>query len=124
VLLGAEVVVVVASAQGRLDHTLANLLALAAPAYRSVRVVALVDDATVRPVWTSATWATQPGDLVTLLPVGGPADGVRTTGLAYPLRGETLDPGTSRGVSNVAESTDVVVALDAGVLLAIHQRPE
>ena len=43
----------------------------------------------------------EPGELLTLLAVNGPAEGVTTEGLAYPLRGETLEPGSSRGVSNV-----------------------
>ena len=34
-----------------------------------------------------------PGDLLTLLPVHGPAEGVTTDGLEYPLRGETLPAG-------------------------------
>ena len=43
----------------------------------------------------------EPGELVSLLAVNGPAEGVTTEGLAYPLRGETLEPGSTRGVSNV-----------------------
>ena len=124
VQLGADLVIVVASTEGRLDHTLANLLVLAASAYRHQRLVALVDEATVRPIWDACEWSATPGDLVTLLPVGGPAQGVRTAGLQYPLRGETLPSGSSRGVSNVAEARLVRVALDSGVLLAIHQPPE
>ena len=38
-----------------------------------------------------------PGELLSLLPLGR-ADGVTTEGLAYPLRGETLEAGSSRGV--------------------------
>jgi thiamine pyrophosphokinase len=124
VQVGADLVIVVASTEGRLDHTLANLLVLAAPAYRHQRLVALVDEAAVRPIWDACEWSTTPGDLVTLLPVGGPAHGVRTAGLQYPLRSETLPSGSSRGVSNVAEAQLVRVALDSGVLLAIHQPPE
>ena len=40
------------------------------------------------------------GSLVTLLAAGGAAEGVTTDGLRYPLRGETLAPGSTRGVSN------------------------
>jgi len=63
-----------------------------------------------------------PGELLTLLPLGGPATGVRTEGLEYPLAGETLEPGTTRGVSNVFTSTGARVTLTDGVLLAV--RPE
>ena len=39
------------------------------------------------------TLAGTPGDIVSLLPVHGPAEGVTTSGLEYPLRGETLPGG-------------------------------
>jgi thiamine pyrophosphokinase len=40
--------------------------------------------------------------------------------MAYPLRGETLEPGSSRGVSNLFESDLVHISVDDGVLLAIR----
>jgi thiamine pyrophosphokinase len=64
-----------------------------------------------------------PGELVTLLAVGGPALGVTTEGLEYPLAGETLEPGSSRGVSNVFAAPAARVTLSAGVLLAIRPGP-
>ena len=57
--------------------------------------------------------------LVTLLAINGPAVGVVTEGLVYPLRGETLEPGSSRGVSNVFEAETGRVSLEQGVLLAV-----
>jgi thiamine pyrophosphokinase len=60
------------------------------------------------------------GELVTLMAVNGPAVGVRTEGLAYPLRGETLEPGSSRGVSNVFEQAAAKVSVEHGVLLAVR----
>ena len=48
----------------------------------------------------------EPGELLSLLALHGPAEGVTTEGLAYPLRGETLEPGSSRGVSNVFAADD------------------
>ncbi|MBS1195600.1 MAG: thiamine pyrophosphokinase, partial [Actinobacteria bacterium] len=61
-----------------------------------------------------------PGDLVTLLAVGGPATGVTTTGLRWPLLGETLTPGSTRGVSNQLVAATATVAVSTGVLVAIH----
>jgi thiamine pyrophosphokinase len=60
-----------------------------------------------------------PGDVCSLLPVGGPAAGVRTVGLRYPLRRETLYPGSTRGVSNELVLDTATVALDEGALLAV-----
>ena len=53
----------------------------------------------------------RPGQLVTILPLHGPAVGVRTEGLRYPLDDETLPEGTTRGVSNELVSDDAHVSL-------------
>jgi thiamine pyrophosphokinase len=114
-------VVVVTSVAGRLDHGLANLLLLGAPAYAALRIDAYVDDWLVSVVRDRAELTARPGGLVTILPVGGVAHGVFTERLRYPLRRETLDVGTTRGVSNVAEAASVVVGVEAGVLLVLRE---
>ncbi len=63
--------------------------------------------------------AGRPGDLVSLLPLGGDATGIWTTGLAYPLRGETLPFGIPRGISNVLTQPTATVRLRSGLLLAV-----
>lgn len=108
---------------GRLDHLLANALLLAAPAYAVVELVAHMGPARVTVVRTEATLLGRPGDLVTLLPAHGPACGVATRGLLYPLVGEDLQPGSTRGVSNEMTATHAVVRLASGVLLAIQPGP-
>jgi len=60
------------------------------------------------------------GSLVTLIPAGGPARGVTTAGLEYPLRGEDLPAGTSRGVSNVIAVAEPTVTLEHGALLVVQ----
>ena len=65
-----------------------------------------------------------PGDLLSLLPVHGAAEGVTTEGLEYPLRGETLPPGTSRGVSNVFAASEARITVERGCLLAVRPAPE
>jgi thiamine pyrophosphokinase len=62
----------------------------------------------------------QPGELVSLLPVGGDAEGVQTSGLAWPLKGETLRFGFSRGVSNEMTSSQARIEVESGTLLVIH----
>ena len=120
--LGARRTLLVASAQGRLDHLLASLLLLGSERYARLELDALVGDALVHVVRGERMLAGVPGELLTLLPLGGPATGVTTEGLEYPLAGETLEPGTTRGVSNVFTSNGARVTLTDGVLLAV--RPE
>jgi thiamine pyrophosphokinase len=45
---------------------------------------------------------------------------VATGGLLYPLVGEDLPAGTTRGVSNVFTGAEAAVSLSAGVLLAVQ----
>ena len=122
VALGASRVLVVASAEGRLDHLLSSLLLLTAERYARLELDALAGDALVHVVRGERRLEGSAGEVLTLVPVGGPATGVTTEGLEYPLAGETLEPGTTRGVSNVFIGTDARVAVASGVLLAI--RPE
>lgn len=117
---GATRVVVVGGHGGRLDHLLGNCLLLAAPSYAGVDVVARMGDATAHVVRSSTDLHGRPGELVSLLPVHGPARGVRTTGLLYPLHGEDLPVGSTRGVSNELARPEARVELDDGVLLAVQ----
>jgi thiamine pyrophosphokinase len=115
-------ILVLAGEGGRLDHQLSTLLLLASERYAGARVDALVGRAWVHVVRGARTLEGTTGELVSLLAVGGPAKGVTTMGLAYPLRGETLEAGTSRGISNVFATDTAHISVEDGVLLAI--RPE
>jgi thiamine pyrophosphokinase len=116
---GATTVRVLGVHGGRFDHYLANVLLLAAPRFAAVRIDAKIGDAHVTVVRDRADLSGAPGALCSLLPLGGPAVGVTTHELRYPLRQETLVPGSTRGVSNEFLGADAAVSLDAGVLLAI-----
>ena len=120
--LGATDLLVLGVGGGRLDHLLANALLLASPDYRRCRIQGIAGPARVHVVHggaPSTELTGEVGELVTLLAVGGPATGITTTGLTYALHGESLPAGTSRGVSNVVESTPATVELEDGVLLAV-----
>ena len=123
VALGASRVVLVASAEGRLDHLLGSLLLLAAERYAALELDALVGNALVHVVRGQRRLEGSAGELLTLLPLGGPAIGVTTEGLEYPLAGETLEPGTTRGVSNVFLTGLATVRVRSGTVLAIRPDP-
>jgi thiamine pyrophosphokinase len=116
---GATSIHVVGVGGGRLDHFLGNVLLLASPRYGGARVDAHVGDAHVVVVHDHAELEGGAGRLCSLLPLGGPADGVVTDGLRFPLHRETLQPGTTRGVSNEFLGSRATVELDAGVLVAV-----
>jgi thiamine pyrophosphokinase len=116
---GATAARVVGLGGGRLDHFVANLLLLASPRLTGCAVDAVVDGARLSVVRDHTTLTAAPGALCSLLPLGGPATGVETDGLRYPLRRETLAPGSTRGVSNEFLTTTASVDLTDGVLLAV-----
>lgn len=116
-------IVVLGGHGGRFDHWLANAFLLAAPWLADVRVVAWMGAVRVTVVRGPTPLSGRTGGLVSLLPVHGPAAGVRTEGLRYPLRGETLAVGTTRGVSNVFAASAASVSLTDGVLLAVQPGP-
>jgi len=120
----SEIVLVGAFGGERLDHELANALLLADGAHREIRLTAVRGVATVRALrgGASLTLGGSVGDLVTLLPVGGDAQGVRTAGLRYPLAGERLALGRSRALSNEVVGVPATVSCQEGVLLVIETK--
>jgi thiamine pyrophosphokinase len=113
-------IVVLGPDGGRLDHLLASTLLLAHPRYKSVPIEARLGPTRVTVIHNAAVLHGKPGDTVTLLPLHGPALGVTTTGLLYPLQNEDLPPGTTRGVSNELQTPPARVELTAGTLLALQ----
>jgi thiamine transport system substrate-binding protein len=104
---GSKRVIVIAGHGGRVDQSVANVLIIASRNYAMIEMHAVLDAALVSVVHGGGelTIEGRPGDTVTILPIHGDAEGVRTDGLEYPLVGETLPAGTTRGVSNVLSGT-------------------
>jgi thiamine pyrophosphokinase len=115
-----ERILVLGSAGGRLDHLFGSLLILAVEAYAGVQVDAQIGAAAVHVVRGERTLPGEPGELISLFAVHGPVSGVVTEGLVYPLRAETLEPGSSRGLSNVFAASEARISLECGVLLAVR----
>lgn len=113
-------VVVLAGIGDRLDHLFSAFLLLASPRYAGVELDAHIGRARAHVIRGERTLSGQPGELLSLFALHGSAVGVRTDGLAYPLDGETLEPGSSRGVSNVFASVRATIAVKRGVLVAIR----
>ena len=106
----------------RLDHALANIWLLAHPALAGVEARLLDGSARARLIAAPGTFQL-PGRLgatVSLLPVGGDAEGITTHGFRYPLRGESLRTGPARGLSNVRTAPDASVTFREGRLLVVE----
>ncbi|KAA3664287.1 MAG: thiamine diphosphokinase [Chloroflexi bacterium] len=105
---------------GRLDQTLANILLLTHPilAKRVVKLVTANETAWL--VTQSTKIIGNPGDIVSLIPLGGDVNIDQTTGLEWPLESEVLAFGLARGISNVMTASTASVAIKDGTLLCIH----
>ena len=121
---GADEVTILGGLGGvRIDHALTNvaLLEHAALAGRTAR---LYDERAARITLlrgpAEARLEGHVDDLVTLVPVGGSVAGVTTRDLHYPLRDETLEAGSSRGLSNVRTAPRAAVSVRSGRLLVIE----
>jgi thiamine pyrophosphokinase len=115
-----ERVLVLAGGGGRLDHLLGVLLLLGSDRYAGIEIDARIGTASVHVVRRLRVLRGSPGGTVSLFALHGPATGVRTHGLVYPLCGETLEPGSSRGLSNAFVDEEASIEVADGVLLAVR----
>ncbi len=121
---GFTAIRILAGLGGRTDQTLANLFLLTDPALENLDV--RIDDGREEAFRVGKETAVlgAAGDLISLVPVGIPAEGVTTDGLKFPLRGETLIPFRTRGISNQMLGERAAIKVENGVLLCIHTRSE
>jgi thiamine pyrophosphokinase len=122
---GARDIVVLGAFGDRIDMSLSNLLLLTHPNFRSVHIAYWYGKQTawlIRPPGDEIHG--QSGDTCSLIPLQGDAEGITTQELYYPLKDERLVFGPARGVSNVLTASIARVALDSGLLLAIHSPEE
>ena len=121
---GAGRILVVGSHEGRLDHLLGSMGLLASTA-RLVDEIVWTDGHTIVTACTPRHVTTirgGSGDRVSLVPNDSDAVGVTTVGLMWRLDNETLPIGTTRGISNVMDSTEASISVTDGTLLIIHER--
>lgn len=128
--LGCQEIVFLGALGGRLDHALANVELLVEAARNGVtaslvdgarRVYALVGGDTLSKGVPSHTLevAGRVGDYLSLLAVTPVVSGVWAEGVKYPLRGEDLYFGRTRGLSNEFMAERIGVRIGKGVLLVV-----
>jgi len=106
---------------GRLDHTLANVFLLLKGIPAGVPIELSSGAETARLVVDRIELkGAQIGEVLSLIPITEQAV-VRTVGLRYPLDGEALARGSSRGISNEIASLPASVHVEEGIILLIHR---
>lgn len=119
---GYKDIVIIGGTGTRLDHTLSNIFLLRQMLDRGVRgrivneynEIFLIDDCT--------EVKAEEGYYLTLLPLTSKVEGITTKGLYYPLKGETIEMGSTRGVSNCFVSQEAQISITSGVLMVIKTR--
>ena len=119
---GADEVIILGALGGRIDHTLANVLLLALPELRGVRVSLVDGQQEVTLIRGEGTIRGQVGDTVSLLPIAGDVEGITTRGLEYALHDGTLVFGRTRGVSNVLTAPTAHISVRRGALWCVHSK--
>ena len=117
---GAQSIDVLGALGGRWDHTLANVALLAHPALLGRRVRLLDTRQALYLVRDTATLSGRRGDTISLIPLGGEARGVSTSGLLYPLQDAVLRFDQARGISNVLLEPPARVQVREGLLLVVQ----
>lgn len=119
--IGVRDIVVLGAFGDRIDMSLSNLLLLSRPSFLSVHIECWYGRQTawlIRPPGDEIHG--QFGDILSLIPLEGDAEGITTHELYYPLNNEKLAFGPARGVSNVLTASVARVELGTGTLIAVH----
>jgi thiamine pyrophosphokinase len=119
---GAREILLLGATGDRLDHTLANVFLLGMPGLDRVpaKIVAGNTEIWLLRGGGELEIHGQPGDIVTLLPLGQDAIGIESQGLEWALHDDTLHFGPARGVSNVMTAAMARVALRRGLLVVFR----
>lgn len=117
-------VLVIAGLGGRIDQMFANILLLMHPKLRRRDISFKTEYQRIWLVEEQATIEGQPGDTVSLIPLGGDVYVESTQGLRWALQDEGLLFGPARGVSNVMLNEVATVTIREGHLLCVHTQRE
>lgn len=122
--LGGTELVILGALGARWDMSVANLMLLGADFLKEkkVRMVVENQEAVLLRPKEELSILGAPGDVLSLIPLGGDAEGISTSGLRYRLDREPLAFTATKGVSNQLISHEANVRLESGMLLCIHQR--
>jgi thiamine pyrophosphokinase len=117
---GCRELVILGGLGGRIDQTLGNIALLGLPQLAGLD--ARLEDGRdeIFLIRAERGVSGRPGEIVSLLPWGAPVRGIITRGLRYPLRGETLYPERSRGISNELIGDTATIQVEEGTLLCVH----
>ncbi len=118
--LHPDQILILAALGGRLDQTLANIALLSNPQLAAINIRIIDGVEEILFCRDQVQVEGRSGDIVSLLPWQGAAEGVFTENLKWHLHYETLYPEKTRGISNEMTADTASVQIKSGLLLIIH----
>ena len=113
---GADEITILGAFGGRVDQFIANILLLTRT--RHLRIADAANE-----MWIGSGLDViqgKKGDIVSLISLDKRVEGITTENLEYPLYDETLERGSTRGISNVMTGEHAQVMTSFGTLLIVH----
>jgi thiamine pyrophosphokinase len=116
---GVQEVSVLAGLGRRWDHSLANILLATLPKLEGLQITFWQGSQRLFLLQKEEKLHEIIGSRLSLIPLGAEVLAVRTRGLEFELKSETLSLGSSRGISNVVVNEEQKITHNAGLLLCI-----
>lgn len=106
----------------RMDHTIADILLLRYPAKKGIPAVLMDRTNEIYYLTDQLEIRGRAGEMLSILPLNGDLEGITAEGLEYPLCGDTLYYGKSRGVSNVMTKPVCRITVKSGEGIVLKSR--
>lgn len=118
--MGAQEIVLLGTQGKRFDHSLSNLYCGLKHVKRGVKIIHYGPECTVYLVCNQMSLQGRPGDLVSVLPLGGGAAGVCLKNFQYPLENVVLECDNPYAISNVLLEDSAQIQVEKGVVAVFH----
>lgn len=115
----AEILLVSALGGERFDQAFGNLMLLTITLRAGIPAKMIDERHRIYLMESEITVQGCPGETLSLFPLTAAVDHVKTEGLKYPLKGETLDFASTRGLSNELTGASARITAGPGLLLVI-----
>lgn len=122
--LGYTDITMIAALGGRIDHSLANIMLLALPEAKNIKLRILTEHQELLLIDHQLKIKEKQGTLISLLPLSEKVTGITTEGLLYKVPEQNFVMGNPNGISNVMTGTEAYIKVEQGLLLAIITQSE
>lgn len=119
--MGCDEITIIGGIGYRLDHTIANVHILADLVRRNIQGRIVDEHNEIFIIKGEKRVQGRPGCIISLIPFGGRAEGLKSKGLYYPLP-DFMDIYKPCGVSNVFTEEEAWIVVEKGMLLAVMAR--